>query len=396
MSFPKLGNKQHASDGTALLKPDDERSDRPSQARRQSTVQFGGTAAVTVSPGGVKGESKPPVHIELKRKMSRPGLRMQESPFDGARTVRVALHVHSLTGIDAASSTFSACFTLHVAWEKTEAQPAMPDIRLHNATSSERIDSAVETIAPEDSGEPTTCRCEIFYRATLASPVDLTWYPFDVQYPRLVVRVHEECRLRPLGGRADSLPAAVEAGAMGGGGATWRILTTFVSISYARGAFSSSGSTTPEAGFTLRLQRRRSRLTWLCRLPLPLVAAAATSALWGEEEEASAAVLQPALLLLLVLLGLRIGLSAEPNQNATFLAAASAVDTAHLLGCLGFVALLHLQAKLLPWASMPASARAVAALADCAAWLVAHAVGAAVLMRRTPSIDDAAPSGDAG
>ena len=79
--------------------------------------------------------------------------------------------MHSLTGIDAASSTFSACFTLHVAWEKTEAQPAMPDIRLHNATTSERIDSAVETIAPEDSGEPTTCRCEIFYRATLASPV---------------------------------------------------------------------------------------------------------------------------------------------------------------------------------------------------------------------------------
>ena len=72
MSFPKLGNKQHASDGTALLKPDDERSDRPSQARRQSTVQFGGTAAVTVSPGGVKGESKPPAHLQIKPILSQP------------------------------------------------------------------------------------------------------------------------------------------------------------------------------------------------------------------------------------------------------------------------------------------------------------------------------------
>ena len=58
-----------------------------------------------------------------------------------------------------------------------------------------------------------------FAAASQSATVAIRWYPFDVQYPRLVVRVHEECRLRPLGGRADSLPAAVEVGAMGGGGA---------------------------------------------------------------------------------------------------------------------------------------------------------------------------------
>ena len=373
-----------------------ERSDGLLRGRSQNSVQFDGKKTITTSPGGVKGDSKPPVHTDMKRRLSRSALRMQESPFhdrDNARTVRLALHVHSLSGIDAASSSFNATFTVHVVWEKGTA--TMPEIRLLNATAAEWYASAVQTSPPATGGSgKALCHADVFFRATLTAVLDLTWYPFDLQYQTLVLRVQERCQLRPPDGTLAMVQrAALPANA-------WRNLTPFVSLEYARGLSSHASSSAPhwpEARFTLRLQRRRTALTWLCRLPLPLVAAAALCALGGDNEEPSAAVrLQTPLLLLLALLALRCTLAAPYGHNATLLASASTVDTCHLLGCMGFVGLAHLQAEMLPWATLPASARAIAAAANAAAWLLAHALAAALLARHSPSLDEAASSADAG
>ena len=360
-----------------------ERSDRP-LVRRQSTVRFGGASAITTSPGGVKGESKPPVHTDMKRRLSRPGLRMQESPFaDDARTVRLALHVHSLSGIDAASSSFSVSFTLHVVWEKKSA--TMPEIRLLNAMAVERIDSEVQT-----SPSAVMCHADIFFRARLAAVLDLAWYPFDQQCQTLAVRVQERCQLRP----PDGAFAVVDRTATPGG--AWRSLASFVSLEYVRGLSSHASSHWPEARFTLRLQRRRTTLTWLCRAPLSLMAMAALGELGGDGETRAAVRLQTLLLLLLALLALRCALTAPYGHNTTLVASASTVDACHLLGCVSFVGLAHLQAEMLPWAALPASARTIAIAANAAAWVLAHALVATLLARHSPSVDEAAPSADAG
>ena len=119
-TWPRQSPKGKPDDAKSLLPESAERSDNRSSAanpglkRRQSSVQFGNEATVHDAPGGFRGDgTKPPAHLEMKRKLSRPGLRMQESPFnDEVRTVRLALQVHNISGIDPASSTFFAAFTI--------------------------------------------------------------------------------------------------------------------------------------------------------------------------------------------------------------------------------------------------------------------------------------------
>ena len=92
----------------------------------------------------------------------------------------------------------------------------------------------------------------------------------------------------------------------------------------------------------------------------------------------------------------RLGLTAPYGQNATLVATASAVDTSHLLLCVGFVGAVLMQAQLLPWDALPAAAPGVAIAINCCVWALVHVAAAVLLMRRAPSIDDAAPSADAG
>jgi len=183
--------------------------------------------------------------------------------------VRLALQVHNISGIDPASSTFFAAFTLHVTWEKTKEMPNIPTLRLHNATALERTDSAVETLPPlEGSTATLCCYARLFYRATLVSALDLTFYPFDLQYLRVFVRVDEECKLRPLSWKSDASAAIVEPAATGGG--AWKSLVPFCWIEYVRQHnFAKASPPQPQAGFTIRLQRERTPMTWLCRRPPP-------------------------------------------------------------------------------------------------------------------------------
>ena len=273
-TWPRQSPKGKPDDAKSLLPESAERSDNPANPglkRRQSSVKFGNEATVHDAPGGFRGDgTKPPAHLEMKRKLSRPGLRMQESPFnDEVRTVRLALQVHNISGIDPASSTFFAAFTLHVTWEKTKEMPNIPTLRLHNATALERTDSAVETLPPlEGSTATLCCYARLFYRATLVSALDLTFYPFDLQYLRVFVRVDEECKLRPLSWKSDASAAIVEPAATGGG--AWKSLVPFCWIEYVRQHnFAKASPPQPQAGFTIRLQRERTPMTWLCRRPPP-------------------------------------------------------------------------------------------------------------------------------
>lgn len=419
-TWPRQSPRGKSDDQKSLIPESTERSDKRAcssglKRRQDSHVQFGKEGTVVDAPGGFRGDgTKPPTHLQMKRKLSKPGLRMQESPFnDEVRTVRVGLQVHNISGVDPASSTFFAAFTLHVTWEKTNAMPDMPALQLHNATALERADSPVETLPPSEGSTATLCYARLFYRATLVSALDLTFYPFDLQYLRILVRVDEECQLRPLSSQSGASAVTVEPAATGGG--AWRSLVPFCSIEYVRQHhFAKASPPQPQVGFIIRLQRERTPMTWLCRIPLPLVAAAATGALLGgattisqtaltiaadddgSDDDSLASALMTSVLLLLGMIAVRLGLTAPYGQNATLIATASAVDTSHLLLCIGFVGCVLMQAQLLPWDTLPAAAPGVASAINCSVWATVHIVAAVLLMRRAPSLDDAAPSADAG